>query len=79
MGFCHVPTGHQPFLTTEALNFDVKYHMTIDPSVSLWCTLSIRQNAKRNLSIFHLLGFRVSPMGVTILLVNQLGVSYGLG
>ena len=72
-------TGHQPCLTAEVLNLDVKYHMKIYPSVSSWCTLSIRKNFKHSLSIFHPLGYIVRPMGVTIILVNQVGVSHGLG
>ena len=63
----------------EVLNLDIKYLMTIDASVSSWGTFSIRQNVKGNISILHLLGYSVSPKSVTIILVDQVGVSHGLG
>jgi hypothetical protein len=57
---------------TEILHLDVKYHMTLDESVSRWRFLTVFQNLECDPNILHFFCNSISPICIAIFLINRI-------
>ena len=59
-------TSNKASLTSKIVHLNIKNHVTLNKGMSIWDLLSIFQDIERNTNIMHLLGYGISPKGITI-------------
>ena len=75
----HVPTRNHASLTTEIFHRQNTDHVALDLLIDVLGNFILIPDAKSNVNIHHLPGYGVSPEGVTILLVQLMGMCNRLG
>ena len=64
---CHVFSCHKPSLTSEVLNFDIHYHMTLHKLDAYECFLLIWKDLKCHFDILKLFRYSFCLYGIAIL------------